>query len=129
MKFTKQNKKLSLMKRIKNNLLNFKIWFITKYGQNSLYLGLLRAYSISTLPVKVEKYYNHIFFIIFRVIGGISVLMVLSNFYLDLPNVFTFLCVFVACIHITLVFIIFIIKTFYSLYILIFRREKFEIRN
>ena len=117
------------MNRIKNNLLIFKIWFTTKYGKNSFYLGLMRAYSIPTLPVKVEKYYNHIFVRIFRVLGGISVLMVLSNFYLDLPNVFTFLCVFVACIHITLVFIIFIIKTFYSLYILIFRREKFEIRN
>jgi hypothetical protein len=55
--------------------------------------------------------------------------MVVSKFYLYLPNFCQFLCPIIASIHITQVIIIFIIKFCYSFYTLIFRREKFEIRN
>ena len=46
----------------------------------------MKAYSIPTLPVKIENYYNNVFVIIFRAIGGISVIMVLTKFYLNLPE-------------------------------------------
>jgi hypothetical protein len=89
----------------------------------------MRAYSIPTLPDRVERYYNHIFIRIFRVIGGLSFLLIVTNLYLQLPTFLHLFCAIVASIHITQVFIILIIKTFYSLHTLIYKRENFEVRN
>lgn len=124
-----------MMKNIKNKLLNFstcfKTWFLGKWSKNSIYLGVMRAYSIPTLPAKVERYYNNIFVRIFRFNGGLSFLMVVTNtnFYLQLPKILQLLCAIVASIHVTQVFIIFMIKTFYCFYTLLYKREKFEVRN
>jgi hypothetical protein len=112
-----------------NNLLNFKTWLHTKWGKNSIYLGIVKGYSIPTLPVSVERFYNNIFVRIFRVIGGISFLIVVTEFYLQLPAILRLFCAIIASMHLTLVFIIFIIKTFYSLFTLIYKREKFEVKN
>jgi hypothetical protein len=120
------------MKNIKNKLLNlrtcFKTGFLEKWRNNFIYLGVMRAYSIPALPERVERYYNNIFVIIFRFTGGLSLLMVVTNtnFYLQLPKILQILCVIVASIHVTQVFIISTIKTFYCLYILRYKREKFK---
>jgi hypothetical protein len=91
----------------------------------------MRAYSIPTLPAKVEKYYNNSLVRIFRLIGRVSFLMVATNtnFYLQLLKIVHLLCLIVACIHVTHVIIILLIKLFFCLYILIFERKRFEVRN
>jgi|SRR5882762_3485967 len=91
----------------------------------------MRAYSIPTLPAKVENYYKKRLVRIFRFIGRVSFWMVATNtnFYLQLPKIVHLLCLIVACIHVTHVIIILLIKFFFCLYILIFERKRFEVRN
>ena len=123
---------MSIIKNKLNNLItSFKFWFFKNWGKNSFYLGIQRAYIIPTLPLRVENYYNHIFVRIFRVLGGISFLMLVTkpDLYLQLPEICHFFFTIIASIHVTQVIIIFIIKTVYSLYTLIYKREKFEVRN
>lgn len=119
--------------KMKNKLLKFencfKTWFLNKWGKNSIYLGIMKAYSIPTVPLSVENYYNNVFVRIFRVIGGISVIMVLTKFYLNLPEYLHLFCTIIASIQVTLVMIIFIIKFFYGIYTLIYKKEIFEVRN
>ena len=121
------------MNKIKNFLLGFtttfKTWFLKNWGQNSIFLGAMRAYTIPTLPARIERYNNNIFVRIFRLIGALCFLFIISKFYLHLPNFLRLLCAVVACIHITQVFIIFLIKTVYSLHTLIYKRDLFFIRN
>ena len=97
--------------KMKNKMLNLKTWFYNKWGKNSIFLGLQKGYSISTLPLSVEKIYNNIFIRILRVIGGISFLMVISKFYLNLPTNLHLFIIIIAVIQITQIIIIFIIKS------------------
>ena len=89
----------------------------------------MKAYSIPTLPLIVEKYYSNVFVRLFRVIGGISVIMVLTKFYLNLPEYLHLFFTIFASIQVTLVMIIFIIKFCYGIYTLIYKKEIFEVRN
>jgi hypothetical protein len=108
---------------------SFKTWVFKKWGKNSIFLGVIRGYSVPTLPVSVEIYNNNIFVRIFRFIGGLSFLLIITKFYLQLPYFLQFLCAVIASIHCTQVMIILIIKTVYSLHTLICKREKFEVIN
>lgn len=89
----------------------------------------MKGYNISTLPVKIEKFYNHIFIRILRVIGGISFILVVSKIYLNFPENSHLFLIIIACIQITQIILIFLIKIFYGLYTLIYKKEKFEVRN
>jgi predicted small integral membrane protein len=71
----------------------------------------MKGYSISTLPISVEIFYNNISVRIFRVIGGISFLMVVSKTYLNLPENLHLFCTIIAAIQITQI----IIKIFYDI--------------
>jgi hypothetical protein len=51
------------------------------------------------------------------------------DFYLQLPEILHLFCTIIASVHVTQVMIIFIIKTIYSLYTLIYKKEIFEVRN
>lgn len=106
-----------------------KTWFFKKWGKNSVYLGIRKAYSIPTLPPKVETLYNHIFFRIFRVIGGTCFLLIVTKFYLNLPEILQLFCTIIGSIQITQVIIIFLIKFCYGIYTLIYKKEIFEVRN
>jgi len=121
------------MKKIKTlinkKIFSFKTWFQLKWGKNSIYLGFIRAYSIPTLPTKVELIYSHIFVKILRFIGGLSCLLVLTKTHLMLPDFLHFLLSVLASIQMTQIIIILIIKFFYGLYTIIYKKEKFEIRN
>ena len=89
----------------------------------------MRGYSVSTLPVKVEIFYNNVFIRIFRVIGGISFVMVVTKIYLHLPEYLHLFLTIIAAIQITQMIIILIIKFFYGIYTLIYKKEVFEVRN
>jgi len=97
-------------------------------GKNSIYLGFIRAYSIPTLPAKVELIYSHIFVRILRFIGGLSCVLVVSKTHLMLPAFLHLFLSIPASIQITQIIVILIIKFFYGLYTIIYKKEKFEIR-
>jgi hypothetical protein len=118
------------LKILKNKIyLAFKSGFLKKWGKNSVYLAFIRAYSIPTLPPKVELFYYNIFVSIFRFIAGISLLLIVTKIYLFLPGFLHLFLAILASIHITQIIIILIIKIFYGVYIIVFKKEIFEIRN
>lgn len=54
---------------------------------NSLtYRGIKKGLEVPTLPDNINKVYNHVFVRIFRVIGGVCFLLVLSQKYTIFPN-------------------------------------------
>lgn len=108
---------------------NLKSWFNNKLSRSSFFKGIKKGYSVSTLPVKVEIFYNHIFIRILRVIGGISFVMVVTKFYLNLPEYLHLFITIIAAIQITQMIIILIIKIIYGIYTLMFKKEVFEVRN
>jgi hypothetical protein len=61
-------------------------------------------------------------------VGGLSFLLVVTKIYLLLGFLPLILAI-LASIHITQVIILLIIKSFYGLYIIVFKKEKFEVRN
>jgi len=120
---------MNLIKIFLNFKSCFQCWFLKNWGQNSIYLAILKAYNIPTLPNKVERYYNNIFIRIFRVIGCISSLLVISKLYLELSMGLPLLCTILASFYITHVFIIYILKSVYSFQIILFKKEQFEVMN
>lgn len=118
-----------IQKLINKKVFSFNRWFQLKWGKNPLYLGFIRAYSIPTLPTKVELIYSHIFVRILRFLGGLSCLLVLTKTHLILPAFLHLLLSILASIQITQIILIFIIKFCFGIYTLIYKKEKFEVRN
>lgn len=117
------------LKNILKNLQNFKTNFKNKLDRSSFVKGIKKGYSVSTLPVKLDKFYNHIFIRILRVIGGICFVMVVTKLYLNLPENLHLIITIISAIQITQIIIILIIKIFYGIYKLLFKKEEFEVRN
>ena len=102
---------------------------LSKYTTQNIILGFKKAYSISFLPVKVEYFYNLLLVRIFRVIGGVCILLTLTGKYTLVLDQLQILVLIIAIIHITTIIIIQIIKVVYGLYIIIKKPELFEVRN
>ena len=96
---------------------------------NSIILGIKNGMRIPTLPVKINKIYNHIYFRIIRVIGGICLILNLTKFYLNFPDIFQYLILAFSLFQIIQILIIFTIKLIYGIYTLIYKSKEFEVRN
>lgn len=114
---------------LKNKLQNIKTNFKIKLDRSSFVKGIKKGYSVSTLPVKLEKFYNHIFIRILRVIGGICFVILVTKLYLNLPENLHLIIIIISAIQITQIIIILIIKIFYGIYKLLYKKEEFEVRN
>ena len=71
----------------------------TKSLKERLISGLKVGWNIFILPEKVANLYNHPFVRIFRVIGGILIITVLSKKHLLLFTPFKFIILFFAMLH------------------------------
>ncbi len=96
---------------------------------NSLKKGFIKGWNIQPLPLKLYNVYNHIFFRIFRVLGGISAVLVLSKNYLLLPFIFQYLVLALGLFQFIQMTIFFVLKSFYLIKKLIYNPEEFEVRN
>jgi hypothetical protein len=100
--------------------------FLINSGKR-IFKGFQKAYHMPTLPDKILKLQIHPLIRIFRVIGGISFLSMISNSHLHL-NIYIFYIVF-------FISIIFTIYQFFILYhrirhsIKVIKYDKLEIRN
>lgn len=92
-------------------------------------LGLKKGYNIPTLPHNLENLYSNIYIRIFRVIGGLCLLLVLTSNYSLFPVYLHTLIFFLGFIQSIQIVIIFIIKAIYASYTLIFKSKDFEVRN
>ncbi len=59
--------------------------------QTELYLGIMKGHNTPSLPHQVDLIYNHIYFRIFRVIGGIAFLLIITGYYNQFPFFFNIL--------------------------------------
>lgn len=110
------------------NIINKKWKTITiKTIFKRLLIGLKVGWNAPVLPPKVLNFHNNILIIIFRVIGGISILRVLSKKYLLLFLLFKFIVLFFALLHFIYITIISIIKLWYGFKVL--KSDKLNIRN
>ena len=103
--------------------------FINNYSMHNLLLGFKKAYNISFLHPKVEYYHNLLLVRIFRVIGGVCIMLILTGKYTLILEQLQILVFIFGFIHITTIIIIQIIKVVYGLYIYIKKPELFEVRN
>lgn len=103
-----------------------------KINFNSIYLGFKKGISVSILPPKLDKLYNHIFIRIIIFIGELCLLFVLTNKHLLLPNlpvsIYTIICI-IGLLQAIQILSIFLIKTIYGIYTLITKPEVFEVKN
>ena len=103
-----------------------------KINFNSILLGFKKGISVSILPPKLDKLYNHIFIRIIRFIGGLCLLFVLINKHLLLLNlpisIYTIISI-IGLLQALQIICIFIIKTIYGIYTLIKKPEVFDVRN
>ena len=97
--------------------------------RHDIYLGFKKAYSISLLPLKVELFHSHYLTRIFRVLGGLSIGLVLTGKYELFPKTAHIVIFILSLMHAIFIIIIFCIKAIYGLYIIIKRPDIFEVRN
>lgn len=107
----------------------FNKYILPKIDKNSFYLGFMRAYNVPMLPKKIEVIYSNIYVRVLRFIGGVCLLLVLTNKHLLLPIYLHKFIIVVGAIQSIQILLIFIIKIIYGLYTLIYKSKDFEIRN
>jgi len=90
-------------------------------------IGLKVGWNAPLLPERVANLHNHPFIRIFRVIGGISIITVLSKKHLLLFWPFKFIVLFLALLHFIYIFSISIIKLWYGFKVL--RSDKLDVKN
>ena len=92
-----------------------------------IWIGVKHAYKLPSLPVSVNNFHNYPLTRIFRVLGGISILIVLSGSEIAKQS-FLFYIVFpLAFVQFIYIVVINLIKFFYIIYL--WRNNKFEVRN
>jgi hypothetical protein len=91
-------------------------------------IGLKIAWNLPNLPLSLEKLHNYPLTRIFRVIGGISVILFLSSPSWIEKNSYLYKVIFIiAMLHFLYIFLISIIKISYIIYL--WKNKKLEVRN
>jgi hypothetical protein len=92
-------------------------------------LCIKKGYNIPIYPEIVNSFYNLLIIRVFRVIGGICLIIIFLEKYTNFPEYFKYLIFFIGLSHLLSVIIIFLIKIFYGIYKLIYHSNEFEVRN
>lgn len=96
---------------------------------NSIKLGLLKAYSVPMLPLKLKNIYNHIYTRILRVIGGLCALLVLTKSHNMLIYPMDWVVLVIALLQLLQIILISTIKTVYGVKLLKNNSKELEVRN
>lgn len=103
--------------------------FKNKISKQDIVLGFKKAYSVSFLPAKIEVLYSSLSIRIFRVIGGICLVLVLTGKHTIFYKELQFLILIIALMLCFLIVSISLIKLVYGLYTIIKKPEVFEVSN
>ena len=102
---------------------------VSSLCKNSFYLGISKGMSVPLLPPKIDKIYNHIFMIIFRLIGWLCIIMSLTSLISNFPSQLKLLIIIVGLLHSILFILISLLKLMYGIYTLIFNKEALTVKN
>lgn len=93
-----------------------------------IFLGIKLAWNLSSLPYSVGKFHNYPLTRIFRVIGGISIILFLSSPNWIEKGSYLYWIIFIfAMLHFMYILIISLVKLGYIIYL--WRNKKLEVRN
>lgn len=96
----------------------------------SFYKGVKKGYSIELLPGFIKKYYHNRFNKLFRIVGGIFTILVVSNMHLYLNFFFIdYMIMFISVLFLLQVLILNVIRMIYGIYLFIYKREVFQVKN
>ena len=102
-----------------------------KNNQKTLFkrfiVGIKTGWNAPVLPTKLLDFHNNLFVRVFRVLGGISILTVLSKKYLPLFIPLKFIVLFLALLHFVYITTISIIKLWYGFKVL--KSDKLNVQN
>ena len=109
---------IMINKNKKSNKINFfkDIWTGIKFGVK-----------MASLPQSVNKFHNNPLTRIFRVLGGLSILLLLSGSELIKQSIFFYIVIPLAFLQFTYIIVINLIKFFYVIHL--WRNNKFQVRN
>nr|YP_010759105.1 hypothetical protein QEO35_mgp14 [Hericium alpestre]WEX32019.1 hypothetical protein [Hericium alpestre] len=115
------------MKLIRDKLNNNKYCKLIK--NSSTYKGIERGWSVELAPPFLIKFQNKILVRIARVVGGVCVLISFSKYYLLAPKFFQQIILLLALIQLIWMFISCVIKIGNGIYVLLYQKEKLQIKK
>ena len=102
---------------------------ISKYSKNYIWLGIKKGYEVDTLPVNYRKFINVYSVRIIRFLCGLCLVLTLTKYYLNLPVYLHFIIFTLGIIQVVFIFVTLLTKIFYGIYVLIYQKDKLEVRN
>ena len=121
---------LFLKRNIVTNLMILYIKnFTGKLDINSIKLGIIKGYSVNTLPDNFYLKYNHIYVRILRFIGGFCLLLSLTHNYVYFPIYLHTPILVIGFLQSIQILFILIFKFIYGIYTIKNKKGVFEVRN
>jgi len=99
---------------------------MTKFFKDIL-IGIKHGVKLPSLPESVSKFHNHNLTRIFRVLGGLSILLVLSGSQVIKQSILFYPIYTLAFLQFIYIIIINLIKFFYIIYL--WKNKKFQVKN
>lgn len=94
---------------------------------NRIWLGLKLAWKLPSLPISIDKFHNNPVIRIFRVVGGISIVLFLSSPPIIGKSYLYWIIFSIAMVHFIYIVVISLIKIGYIIYL--WKNKKLEVRN
>ena len=94
---------------------------------NRFIYGVKQGFKLSLLPEPVNKFHNHPLTRIFRVLGGISFILLISKVYISISSSLLLIIFPLAVLQLTYILIISVIKFIYYIYLL--KTGKLVVKN
>lgn len=94
---------------------------------NDIWIGIKHAYKLPSLPSFINNFHNNPLTRIFRVLGGLSILLVLSGSEIAKKTILFYIVFPLAFLQFIYIIIINLIKFFFIIYL--WRNKKFQVRN
>jgi hypothetical protein len=93
----------------------------------SLFIGAKEGWNLSTLPENKLKFHEHPYTRIFRVLGGICFLLIMTKKVLLFPKIFLYLIVLISLMHLSNINYIFISRWIHLIWL--YKNGKLEIHQ
>ena len=100
---------------------------LIKNTLKNIWTGVVHAIKMPSLPESINKFHNYSITRIFRVLGGLSILLVLSKSLILNDSILYYVIFILAFLQFIYIIIINLIKFFYIIYL--WKNNKFQVRN